>query len=148
MSDSIDSQGLAAERELFRAMGRYARALDGRDWTLLETVFSPDAVAVYGGQEMLAGRDAIVRSIRGYLDGCGPSQHFMGNFAADVDGDRATTRTYARVYHQGRGERAHLSLETIGEYVADWRRGTAGWRAVRWELKVFVNVGDLSVLGP
>ena len=92
--------------------------------------------------------DAIVKSIRGYLDGCGPSQHLLGNFVADVVGDVATSRTYARVYHRGRADRAHLSLETIGEYVVRWERRSEGWRAVSWELKIFANVGDASIFGP
>jgi ketosteroid isomerase-like protein len=147
MSDPIDLRRLADERELLRAMGRYARALDARDWQALDSVFAPEAVAHYSGDEPRNGRTAIVQSIRGYLDGCGPSQHLLGNFEADVDGERAMSRTYARVFHRGREGKAHLSLETIGEYVVRWERRAEGWRAVRWELRIAANVGDMSVFG-
>jgi ketosteroid isomerase-like protein len=143
-----DLARLADERELCEAMNRYARALDARDWPRLDAVFAPDAVALYKGDAPRLGRAVIVESIRGYLDGCGPSQHLLGNFSARVDGDRAETRTYGRVYHRGRGQRAHLSLETFGEYLVRWERRPEGWRAVRWELDIWQNVGDLSVLGP
>jgi hypothetical protein len=148
VSRQVDLQRLADERELFRAMTRYARALDARDWPQLDSVFAANAIAIYGEDAPRLEREAIVKSIRGYLDGCGPSQHLLGNFVADVVGDGATSRTYARVYHRGRADRAHLSLETIGEYVVRWERRSEGWRAVHWELKISANVGDASIFGP
>lgn len=139
---------LAAERDIAHAMNRYARALDTRDWTLLDTVFAPDSQAVYGGNPAQAGRGAVVNGIRAHLDGCGPSQHLLGNFSVEVAGDEADSRCYVRVYHIGKGSKASLYFETFGEYIVHWRHGTEGWRAVRWELRVFMNLGDISVLGP
>ena len=72
MSGQVDLQLLADERELFRAMTRYTRALDARDWPQLDSVFAANATAIYGEDAPRLEREAIVKSIRGYLDGCGP----------------------------------------------------------------------------
>jgi hypothetical protein len=125
VSEPLDVQTLNDERALERAMGRYARALDARDWGALDEVFAADAVAHYGAD----------------------AKRF-GNFQADVCGDRATTRTYVRVFHRARdAAQAHLSLETFAEYVVDWARMPQGWRAVDWRLELTANVGDPAVLG-
>jgi len=135
-------------REIQQAMGRYARALDSRNWALLDTVFDPAVQGIYAGQASAPGRTGIVAGIRSHLDGCGPSQHLMGNFTAAIHGDEAESQTYIRVFHIGRGKKSDVSFESFGEYDVRWRRTPDGWRAIRWELKIFMNLGDISILGP
>lgn len=141
-------RNLVAEREIERAMGRYARALDTHNWPLLDSVFTPDVQGIYGGAPNAPGRDAIVAGIRSHLDGCGPSQHLLGNFEVEVLGAEARSLAYVRVYHIGKGEKASRFFETFGEYHAHWRQTGEGWRAYRWELKVTMNLGDIGILGP
>ena len=59
-------------------LNAYATCLDARDWSGLNDVFHPDAVGIYAAT--LTGRAAIIESIRSFLDGCGPSQHLLGNY--------------------------------------------------------------------
>lgn len=48
---------------------RYARAVDTKDWSLLASVFAPDARSVYdGGAFAFEGRDAIIAFLRDALD--------------------------------------------------------------------------------
>lgn len=137
------------EREIEQAYGRYARALDRRNWALLETVFAADVQADYnGGEFLIEGRSALVAMIRSHLDGCGPTQHLMGNMTVEVNGGRAESRCYVRAAHQGMGAKAQLSYEVLGEYLVQWRRGAEGWRALHWTLRVDLELGAREVLGP
>lgn len=138
---------LRAENDIRKTLVRYARALDTRDWALLDTVFSPDVSAQYGDQPPSEGRKVVVDGIRGFLDRCGPSQHLMGNFDVTVNGAAATSVCYIRVFHQGKGDRAPLTQETFGSYHATWARTPDGWRAVKWQLAVSMELGTRETFG-
>lgn len=129
----------------------YAYCLDERDWPGLDEVFAADAVGIYGGPDgpQLEGRPAIVASIRSFLDGCGPSQHLLGNHIVEIDGDEATSRCKARVYHYGLGDRAALEpYECFGVYRDHLRRTPDGWRISRRVFAVHHAVGDIAILQP
>lgn len=146
MHENKALQELSDYRALYEAMTQYARCLDQRDWRGLDDVFAINAVADYDDEAPKRGRESIVRGIRRYLDDCGPTQHLLGNFSAELLEERAITRTYARIYHMAReGSTAHL--ETFGEYLVQWQRQEAGWRAVHWRLNLAANRGDPAVLG-
>ncbi|TVZ02184.1 nuclear transport factor 2 family protein [Trebonia kvetii] len=132
-------------------VSRYTYSLDERDWTLLDQVFSADAVGRYGGPggPPLEGRDAIVAFIRSFLDGCGPTQHLLGNHMVEVAGEEATARCKARVYHHGAGERAALTpYECFGVYRDRLRRTAEGWRITERVFDVQLAVGDIAILQP
>jgi hypothetical protein len=140
----VCSSDLHAEDEIVAALNRFASILDHRAWDRVGEVLAPDAVA-YGE----VGIDAVIQnSLRRYLGGCGPSQHLLGNYQVEVDGDRATSLTYARVYHQGHGERSDRAWECMGEYRDTWTRTAQGWRMTSREFVVTIAVGDFSVLQP
>jgi hypothetical protein len=128
-------------------LDRYATCLDTRDWPGLEDVFSPDATAQYGVR--LEGRSAIIESIRGFLGGCGPSQHLLGNYEIRVDGDGAEAVTKARVIHVGAGQRAALvPYEAIGMYRDQLVRTSYGWRITHRQFDVQITLGDVEILQP
>ena len=135
---------LATDRqEIGEQLARVAAALDARDWASLGAAFTEDARG-YGA----TGPAAIVARVRAHLGGCGPSQHLLGNQRIAVDGDSAQSRTYARVYHVGAGERASSFYECLGEYFDTWVRMPQGWRLTGRRFAVRVEVGDRSVLQP
>jgi hypothetical protein len=137
-------QELLDERAIIARLDLFAYLLDHREWLRVGEVLAPDAFA-YGE----SGVDDIVnRSLRRHLGGCGPTQHLLGNYRVQVTGDAATSVTYARVMHQGKGARAHLTWECLGEYRDAWRRTSAGWRMVRRDFQVRVALGDMDVLQP
>ena len=84
----MDMHVLLAEREISRQLIRFARAMDARDWTALDTITVDDIRADLGAGE-LAGRDALVANMRSFLDACGPTQHLLGNIIIEVGGDTA-----------------------------------------------------------
>ena len=118
-------------------MGRYADALDGRDWPLLDRVFAPEITALYGSEPAITGRDALVRFIRSFLDACGPTQHLMGHITVEGE-DR--TRTQIRAFHRAPGDAT--VYEAIGTYHVRWRREGGDLRAIEWRFEVVVEVGD------
>ncbi|MDA3629351.1 nuclear transport factor 2 family protein [Saccharopolyspora oryzae] len=132
-------------------VNRYAYALDTRQWSSLDEVFAADAVARYGSPEAspLHGREEIVASIRSHLDGCGPSQHLLGNHLVEISGDTATAICKARVFHYGAGTRSELPpYECFGVYRDHLRREPAGWRITDRTFDVHLAIGDIEVLQP
>lgn len=138
------SSVLQDEREIVAALKRFASILDHREWDRVGEVLAPDVTA-YGETGSAA---VIENSLRRHLGGCGPSQHLLGNYQVEVDGNRATSRTYARVYHQGLGERSDRWWECMGEYHDTWTRTAQGWRMSSREFVVTIAMGDSSVLQP
>jgi 3-phenylpropionate/cinnamic acid dioxygenase small subunit len=134
------------ERAIEQILIRYALACDRRDWQLMNDVFLPDVVANYGGEYRIQGRDKVVGMIRSLLDGCGPTQHLLGNFRIVVEGDTASCECYVRAAHAGRGEQASLTYEVWAEYRDTLRRTDEGWRISERKMVVFHQTGDRSIL--
>jgi hypothetical protein len=118
---------LLAEREIHRALVRFARAMDERDWSALDALVLEDATADLGTGP-LRGRAAIVSQMRSFLDDCGPTQHLLGNLLIDVDADTAQSRVYVSDVHLGRGDKAHLTFSTLGDYHDRWCKQGGVWR--------------------
>ena len=132
------------DREAIReGLAALAAALDDRDWDALRAVFTADATG-YGS----TGVEDIVAHVRAHLGGCGPTQHLLGNQRIDVDGDRARSLTYARVYHRGAGSRQDSFFECMGEYDDRWVRTGTGWRLSRRHFDMRITLGDFDVLQP
>lgn len=135
---------------IIEVLDRYADVLDARDWARLDDVFAPDVEMDFGAWTA-RGVDAVRARIRSYLDGCGPSQHLLGNYRIELDGEhpgRARSRCAIRVMHVGRGARAHVTYEMMGEYADELVRTPAGWRIARRRARAHIQLGDPSILGP
>ena len=127
-------------------VNRYATALDARDWALLDRVFTPDAVADYGGGP-LRGREAVRELVQRMLEGSGPSQHLLANHRVELDGDAARCVCQVRAYSAGTGPAAGQSYELLGEYRDRLVRTAEGWRIARREMTVHHEIGTRDVLG-
>ena len=136
-----------ARWQIAAVLDGYAEALDRRDWKALDEVFAPELEFDFG-EWVARSRDEAVQTIRGYLDGCGPTQHLLGNYRIEVDGDTARSRVYVRAFHLGVGDARGKTYEMGGEYRDELRRSAAGWRSYRREGEVFWEVGSRDVLGP
>ncbi|WP_244100026.1 nuclear transport factor 2 family protein [Burkholderia anthina] len=144
----MNGDRVVAAVEIEQAHSRYARALDERNWSMLDTVFAPDVRADYNsGEFRIDGRAELVAMIRAHLDGCGPTQHLLGTPHVEIGDGHANSRIYVRATHRGAGARQHLLYEALGEYVATWKHTPDGWRAVHWELRVNLETGTRDVLG-
>ena len=144
---------MRSDREqIIERLADVATGLDTRDWDGIGDLFTEDGTA-YG----TTGRTEIVKTIRRYLGGCGPSQHLLGNHRVELEVDddggpahSARSRTYARVLHLGaRGtDKDGLTYECFGEYTDLWTRGADGWQIRSRTFDVDFHLGDIQVLQP
>ncbi|WP_067179442.1 nuclear transport factor 2 family protein [Microtetraspora niveoalba] len=140
----MTSAAPAGDRDrIVERLAELASALDRRDWDAIGAAFTETATGY-----RRTGRAAIVETVRDHLGGCGPSQHLLGNHRVEIDGDRARSLTYARVYHQGAGPFEGRSYECLGEYDDRWERTPDGWRITSRAFRISISLGDFAVLRP
>lgn len=123
----------------------YTTALDERDWSALEDVFTPEASADYGVVGQFHGREAVIDVVRDFLQRCGPTQHLLGNIRLTVQGDEAQARCYIQATHAGIGKHLGQTMTLWGEYRDRLERREEGWRILHRELHVQHVVGDVGV---
>ena len=137
-------QRLCDERDIEQILVRYAVVLDEHQWSDLDEVFVPNAIATYHGIGEFAGRDAIRDLVRRALERCGRTQHLLGNYRISVDGDKATAKCYLQAVHQGLGNYSQNVMTVWGEYRDRLERRPEGWRIVHRELEMFKVDGDIG----
>jgi hypothetical protein len=99
----------------------YAEFVDRRKFDQLEELFTEDIEFDYGPDWHISDRKEAIARIAESLKHCGPTQHLVGNYRIQLDGDRATSRTYIRAFHVGIGAGMPLSLPRVpGECRAAW----------------------------
>lgn len=141
MSDADDRSAIIA------ALDRYAECLDQRDWSGLADVFTEDVdfdFQVWTASDLATATGHI----RSFLDGCGPSQHLLGNYRIELAEDRASSRCYGRVMHFGKGAHEGKTFESWMDYADEWVRTAAGWRSCKRVARSPMQLGDPSLLGP
>ena len=138
---------LLLERELHQVLIAYARLCDGRDWALMDQVFSADASATYGGRALPDGA-AILTMLRDNLGGCGPTQHLLGNLQVWMEDEQVSSRIEVRASHRGTGEKKDLTYDCMGHYQDRWTRTPQGWRITHRAMTVALEFGSRRVLGP
>lgn len=140
-------QTLCDERDVQRALTRFARAMDDRNWAVMAEILAEDAQGDFG-RGRLQGRMAIIELIREFLDKCGPTQHFLGNVIIDVAGDTAVSRAYVRDVHLNSRADPTTRFYTIGDYHDTWRRRPDGSWCLTERVKANrAYVGSLDVFG-
>lgn len=129
---------------------RYATACDTRDWQLFERVFHPQVIANYNDEFKQEGRPEVVGLIKSMLGVCGPTQHLLGNFHTEVNGDQADCRCYVRAAHVGApgSGKEDLYYEIWAEYRSQLGRFDNQWLITRHELWLFHETGSREVLQP
>ncbi|TAM90505.1 MAG: nuclear transport factor 2 family protein [Jatrophihabitans sp.] len=126
-----------------------AEVFDTKAWDRMAEVFTADAVA-YGR----CGLAEITANTVRYLDGCGPTQHLVGNCRIRVDGDTATAVSYVRAFHLAAGAdpfgRAQPPdyWDFLGEYTDTLRRTSSGWRIAIRECRPIAGTGSLRLGEP
>jgi uncharacterized protein (TIGR02246 family) len=135
-------------QEITDLLHRYARALDEKDWSLLATCFTADAVAFYGEvlgrQEGVTAIEQVCRAALGHLDS---SQHVISNPEIHIDGDAATARCYVHAQHTKAGTPGGDNMTIGGTYLDELVRTADGWRIRQRELRFLWQEGNQAVLG-
>ena len=136
---------------IIAVLDQYSECLDTRTWERLDEVFTQDVEMDFEAWAK-AGLDPVRDTIRSYLDGCGPSQHLLGNYRIDLniggDQNRANSKCYCRVMHFGKGEHEGKTYETWIEYADELIRTESGWRSRKRVARASMHQGDPSLLGP
>jgi hypothetical protein len=123
---------LADRAEIHDLLVRYATAIDGRRWDLLDTVFLPDARLDYRSAGGIAGRFPEVKAwLAEVLPMFRVTQHLILNPVVDVDGDSA--RSTAQFLNPNEATiKGEPWLFTVGGVYHDLLARTAdGWRISR-----------------
>jgi hypothetical protein len=125
--------GEAADRiEIGDLLIRYTRAIDTRDYELLDSCFAPDAQIDYTSSGGIAGAYPEVRAwLEKALAPFSAMMHFVGNTTLELDGDRARARTYV-INPMGlpKSDGDLLVFTVYAHYVDRLERTPDGWRIV------------------
>src|SRR4051812_21936685 len=89
--------------EIYDLFNRYVDAVAGRQWELLDEVFTEDVTSAGLGPPEVEGRTALVGRIRDAIEST-PKTHLLGNYTATIDGDVAEASVRVRVYRVCLGE--------------------------------------------
>jgi hypothetical protein len=143
-----DLQTLIDERDIRNVAFRYCRALDTKDWALLDEVFLPDATGELGTPTTLVGIEAIRGRIRKALEHLDDSQHLVGNHEIDVTGDTATHRCYLQAQHIRAAAPGSPNYIVAGRYEDRLVRTSNGWRIAHRTLAVMWTEGNVTVAHP
>lgn len=128
---------------VLETLHRLQAAIDQRDWDVVTNTFLPDATG-YGA----VGVKSILAQMHAHLDGCGATQHLLGNEIVEFDGPEALIHAYARVYHAGAGVKAGAFFECMGEYTDRWIEIEGQWRLKKRWFEIRIMLGDFEVLRP
>lgn len=134
------------EREIVRGLSRFARMIDGKQWDQIGDMFAQDVVFDYGSGQDEFGITALANTMRRFLDCCGGTQHMIGSIMVDIDGERATSRSYVQARHQRIDDATGPIFDSNGEYVDQWEKRLAGWRIVRRDAIWAAHSGDPAIL--
>ena len=145
MTDTL--QALLDEREITRGLSRFARVVDAKSWDELTTVFAEDVSFEYGTGLEQHGIAELRDNMTRFLDTCGGTQHLIGSILIDVDGDRATSRSYVQARHQRLDDHAGPVFDSNGEYLDQWERRADGWRIVRRDARWASQTGNPAIIG-
>ncbi|MBI3428622.1 MAG: nuclear transport factor 2 family protein [Actinobacteria bacterium] len=136
-------------------LGRYARAVDLRDFETVGNCFTEDAIASYSGLTIPQGRENVVNHIKGVIRTV-HSQHFNYAMTIDVDGDQARTLSYSiavLIQEDGGGYQSLARgltytdklRKTNGRWQIYNRLHTADWQ---WVLPAYMNPGGMWEVDP
>lgn len=134
--------------EIQECLYRYARAIDTRDFDLLSTVFTADALIHYDIAEGIKlHRGEMITWLRNALQIFAATQHVISNPQIELDGDIARSTCYLTGTHvQEKLDGGDSLVVEGGFYTDDHVRSEAGWRIQRRTLRRIYTSG--TYLGP
>jgi 3-phenylpropionate/cinnamic acid dioxygenase small subunit len=118
-----------ARQDIGELLVRYASAVDGRDWELFRTCFTPDCRADYQDIGSWEDVEGLTRFMVDAHAGMGHTQHRISNPVITVEGDRASARTYVDLV--GMTPDGASGINSIGWYDDELVRTEGGWRIAR-----------------
>ena len=139
---TLSLQDVSDRIEIQDLLVRYAKAIDEKDWALLDECFTPDAELDYVSSGGIKGPYAEVRVwLEKALAPFPMTVHYVTNSEVELTGDRATARTAVLNPMGFANPDDSLHIFTVGAYYVDELvRTEAGWRiASRREDQAFME---------
>ena len=139
---TLSNQEISDRIQIQDLLTRYTVAIDTKDWSLLDTCFTPDAEVDYTSTGGIKGAYPEVRKwLEQALSIFPMTVHFISNSTVTLEGDRATARTYVLNPMGFKNPDGSLHLFTVGGTYNDRLVRTAdGWRiAARSEEQAFMQ---------
>jgi hypothetical protein len=97
-ADDVDV--LAAKDQITELLVHYTYLVDSQQRErIADEIFAEDAVGEYSPDFVFRGRAAAVEFFQRSRPKLEATAHVLSNFHIEVDGDRATARTYATAWH-------------------------------------------------
>ena len=139
---ALSLQEISDRIEINDLLIRYTKAIDQKDWKLLDSVFTPDAEADYVSSGGIKGKYPEVRAWLGKALAIFPTTaHYVTNSEVTLAGDRASARTavYNPMFFKNPdGSMHHFAVGAY--YVDELVRTPTGWRiAKRREDQAFME---------
>ena len=131
--------------EIYDLFNRYADAVAGHQWKLLDEVFTEDVTGKWLESPEIEGRTALVRRIRDVIDRTSETRLF-GNYTATIDGDIAEASVRVRLHRMSAGDSSRLSQKILGFFRARLVRTGKGWRFRHFGAAKYAEL-DAQVLG-
>ena len=127
---ALSPQEISDRFEISDLLIRYTRAIYTKDYALLDTCFTPDAHVDYTSSGGTAGKYPEVRAwLEKALAPFPCMMHFVGNTTLELDGDRASSRTYVINPMGLPNKDGDLHVFTVcAHYVDKLTRTPKGWR--------------------
>lgn len=132
--------------EVIDVMHRYAESMDCRNWDLLATCFTSDAVAIYRDREPLRGAVEIQERIRLGIERLDATQHLMSNFVVTEENGSARFRCYVHATHVRRQFPGGHLWVVGGHYDNEAVRTREGWQMSRLKFSVFWDDGNSAII--
>ncbi len=129
----LTTQQISDRIEISDLLIRYTKAIDEKDWPLLDRVFTPDAELDYVSSGGIAGAYPEVRTwLEKALAPFPETLHLIGNTEVELDGDTARVRTAVynpMFFANADGSRHHFAVGAY--YVDEMVRTPEGWRIAK-----------------
>ncbi|GAT07125.1 MULTISPECIES: nuclear transport factor 2 family protein [Mycobacteriaceae] len=107
---------------------RYATGIDAKDWALFRTCWTDVVDIDYGDLGTFTDADAFTSLMNQIHDSMGDTFHRISNVVIDVDGDRATARSYVHAVLLAVPGDSNSWIDAVGRYDDELVRTPQGWR--------------------
>ena len=127
---------LSDRLEIIDLFNRFGAGMDGQDWTLLESVFSDDAVVDHTAthwdkgvvEELQRGRAEVMRAMKQGVSRHFVSHHVITNPRIALKGDRARAVTYLTSVHLDDPLKPKTHEDHGAWYLSELARTKQGWK--------------------
>ena len=118
----------ADKEQIAEMLIRYATGIDSKDWPLLRSCWTDEIDVDYQQLGRFTSAEALTDLMRQLHENMGPTYHRMSNFVINVDGDRATVRSYVHAVLMLQHDDSTNWVDALGHYDDVFVRTPDGWR--------------------